>query len=51
LATTLERLRSEGALGAAVSGSGPTCFGLFDDHAAAASAAAAIEGAFVSRLR
>ena len=31
LTAALERLRSEGALGAAVSGSGPTCFGLFDD--------------------
>jgi 4-diphosphocytidyl-2-C-methyl-D-erythritol kinase len=51
LATTLERLRSEGALGAAVSGSGPTCFGLFDDRSAADSAAASIQGAFVSRLR
>ena len=51
LAATLGRLRSEGALGAAVSGSGPTCFGLFDDPAAAESAAASIEGALVSRLR
>jgi 4-diphosphocytidyl-2-C-methyl-D-erythritol kinase len=51
LAKALERLRSEGALGAAVSGSGPTCFGLFDDAAAAESAAASIQGALVSRLR
>jgi 4-diphosphocytidyl-2-C-methyl-D-erythritol kinase len=51
LATMLERLRSEGALGSAVSGSGPTCFGLFDDRSAAASAAASIRGAFVSQLR
>jgi 4-diphosphocytidyl-2-C-methyl-D-erythritol kinase len=51
LTATLECLRSEGALGAAVSGSGPTCFGLFDDRSAAHSAAAAIQGAFVSRLR
>ena len=51
LAATLERLRSEGALGAAVSGSGPTCFGLFDDRAAADSAAASIQGALVSPLR
>ena len=48
LATTLERLRSDGALGAAVSGSGPTCFGLFDDPSAADSAAASIQGALVS---
>jgi 4-diphosphocytidyl-2-C-methyl-D-erythritol kinase len=51
LAATLERLRSEGALGTAVSGSGPTWFGLFDDPAAADSAAASIRGALVSRLR
>jgi 4-diphosphocytidyl-2-C-methyl-D-erythritol kinase len=51
LATTLGRLRSEGALGVAVSGSGPTCFGLFDDPLAAESAAAPIRGALVSRLR
>ncbi len=52
LAATLERLRSEGALGAAVSGSGPTCFGLFEDASAARDAAAAsIQGALVSRLR
>ena len=51
LATTLERLRSAGALGAAVSGSGPTCFGLFDDESAAEAAAASMRGAVVSRLR
>jgi 4-diphosphocytidyl-2-C-methyl-D-erythritol kinase len=51
LARTLEELRSEGALGAAVSGSGPTCFGLFDDPSAATAAAAAIRGALVTRLR
>jgi len=51
LAASLERLRSEGALGAAVSGSGPTCFGLFDDPSAADSAAASIQGAVVTRLR
>jgi len=51
LTATLERLHSEGALGAAVSGSGPTCFGLFDDPSAADSACASIEGAFMSRLR
>jgi 4-diphosphocytidyl-2C-methyl-D-erythritol kinase len=48
---TLERLRSEGALGSAVSGSGPTCFGLFDDRSAADAAGASIRGAFVSQLR
>jgi 4-diphosphocytidyl-2-C-methyl-D-erythritol kinase len=51
LAGQLEDLRSAGALAALVSGSGPTCFGLFAGHAAAASAAAAIPGAFVARLR
>ncbi len=51
LTATLERLRSKGALGAAVSGSGPTCFGLFDDTSAADSAAASIQGGVVSRLR
>jgi len=51
LAATLERLRSEGALGAAVSGSGPTCFGLFDDPSAADAAAASTQAALVSRLR
>jgi 4-diphosphocytidyl-2-C-methyl-D-erythritol kinase len=47
----LERLRAAGALGAAVSGSGPTCFGLFDDRAAAEGAAASIQGALVTGLR
>ncbi len=51
LADTLERLRATGALGAAVSGSGPTCFGLYDDNAAAAEAAAALPGAILTALR
>jgi 4-diphosphocytidyl-2-C-methyl-D-erythritol kinase len=51
LTKRIERLRSEGALGAAVSGSGPTCFGLFEDPAAAESAAASIDRALISRLR
>ena len=51
LTATLERLRSEGALGAAVSGSGPTCFGLFDDASAAHAAAASIQGALAASLR
>jgi 4-diphosphocytidyl-2-C-methyl-D-erythritol kinase len=51
LAETLARLRAAGALGAAVSGSGPTCFGLFAERAAAAEAAAGIPGAIVSALR
>lgn len=47
----LEALREAGALGAAVSGSGPTCFGLFDDRAAAEAAASAIPGALVTGSR
>ena len=34
-----------------MSGSGPTCFGLFESEAAAARAAAAIPGAIATRLR
>jgi 4-diphosphocytidyl-2-C-methyl-D-erythritol kinase len=51
LAGTLARLRAAGALGAAVSGSGPTCSGLFAEPPAAEAAAAAIPGAIVSALR
>jgi 4-diphosphocytidyl-2-C-methyl-D-erythritol kinase len=51
LAETLARLRAAGALGSAVSGSGPTCFGLFAERPAAAAAAAGISGAIVSALR
>jgi 4-diphosphocytidyl-2-C-methyl-D-erythritol kinase len=51
LAATLDRLRAAGALGAAVSGSGPTCFGLFDNRSAAEAAAASIPGALVTRFR
>jgi 4-diphosphocytidyl-2-C-methyl-D-erythritol kinase len=47
----LELLRRAGALGAAVSGSGPTCFGLFTGRAAAEVAAASIQGALVTELR
>jgi 4-diphosphocytidyl-2-C-methyl-D-erythritol kinase len=48
---TLARIRGVGALGVAVSGSGPTCFGLFEDRAAAELAAISLEGALVSELR
>lgn len=48
---TLASIRAAGALGVAVSGSGPTCFGLFDDGAAAERAAASVPGALVSELR
>ena len=51
LAATLERLRAAGAAGAAVSGSGPTCFGLFEAAEAAEAAAESIPGAMVSALR
>ena len=47
----LDALTAAGALGAAVSGSGPTCFGLFASRAAAEHAAAALPGALVSELR
>jgi 4-diphosphocytidyl-2-C-methyl-D-erythritol kinase len=48
---TLASIRAAGALGVAVSGSGPTCFGLFEDGAAAERAAASVPGALVSGLR
>ena len=51
LAAVIGALRAAGALAALVSGSGPTCFGLFADRVAADSAATAIPGALVARLR
>ena len=51
LSARLDSLGSAGALGAAVSGSGPTCFGLFADRRAASEAAASIPGALVTELR
>jgi 4-diphosphocytidyl-2-C-methyl-D-erythritol kinase len=51
LEARLEALRAAGALGAAVSGSGPTCFGLFEDRAAADEVAAQLPGALVTELR
>jgi 4-diphosphocytidyl-2-C-methyl-D-erythritol kinase len=47
----LDALLEAGALGAAVSGSGPTCFGLFPDRAAAERAAERLPGALVTALR
>ncbi|MFN2617461.1 MAG: 4-(cytidine 5'-diphospho)-2-C-methyl-D-erythritol kinase [Thermoleophilaceae bacterium] len=44
----LGRLREAGALGAAISGSGPTAFGLFRSSPEAARAASEIEGALVA---
>jgi 4-diphosphocytidyl-2-C-methyl-D-erythritol kinase len=46
----LSALQDAGALGALVSGSGPTCFGLFPDRAAAVTAAAGIDGAIAAGL-
>jgi 4-diphosphocytidyl-2-C-methyl-D-erythritol kinase len=51
LQTALDGLRAAGALGALVSGSGPTCFGLFPDLDAAQRAAASIDGALVVETR
>jgi 4-diphosphocytidyl-2-C-methyl-D-erythritol kinase len=51
LTGALASLRAAGALGALVSGSGPTCFGLFEDRAAAGAAADKIEGAIAAGLR
>ena len=48
---TLASIRAAGALGVAVSGSGPTCFGLFEERAAAEGAAIRLPGALVSELR
>ncbi len=44
----LDALTAAGAHGAAVSGSGPTCFGLFPDRSAAEEAAAQLPGALVA---
>jgi 4-diphosphocytidyl-2-C-methyl-D-erythritol kinase len=51
LTAVLDELRSRGALAALVSGSGPTCFGLFPDLAAARAAAEGMPGALAVRLR
>ena len=48
LGAVLDALRGAGAGGALVSGSGPTCFGLFEDRAAAEAAAEAFDGALVA---
>ena len=45
---SLEALRTSGALAAAISGSGPTAFGLFPDAAAAERAAGGITGALAA---
>jgi 4-diphosphocytidyl-2-C-methyl-D-erythritol kinase len=51
LADTLERVRELGALGAMVSGSGPTVFGVFESAGAAAGAAGEIPGAITTAVR
>jgi 4-diphosphocytidyl-2-C-methyl-D-erythritol kinase len=50
LQETIDRLRAVGALGAQVSGSGPTVFGVFADRDAADVAAAGIPGALVTMV-
>ena len=50
LGATIESLLGLGALGAQVSGSGPTVFGLFPDEESAAGAAAQIPGALVTMV-
>jgi 4-diphosphocytidyl-2-C-methyl-D-erythritol kinase len=50
LAATIDALLGAGALGAQVSGSGPTVFGLFPDADAAAEAAARIPDALVTMV-
>jgi 4-diphosphocytidyl-2-C-methyl-D-erythritol kinase len=50
LSATLERVRDAGALGAQVSGSGPTVFGLFATSDDAEAAAAGIPGALVTMV-
>jgi 4-diphosphocytidyl-2-C-methyl-D-erythritol kinase len=51
LQEVLDLLQQTGALGQLVSGSGPTCFALFDDLPAAVTAAATIDGAIATALR
>ncbi|MEA2494375.1 MAG: 4-diphosphocytidyl-2-C-methyl-D-erythritol kinase [Thermoleophilaceae bacterium] len=50
LEVILDQLRNAGALGAQVSGSGPTVFGVFSDRAAADAAAAEIPDALVTMV-
>jgi 4-diphosphocytidyl-2-C-methyl-D-erythritol kinase len=47
---TIARLHAAGALGAQVSGSGPTVLGVFGDREAAAAAASEIPGALVTMV-
>ena len=47
----LDELRAAGALAAQLSGSGPTCFGVFADLGAAQQACSRIEGSLVAVTR
>jgi 4-diphosphocytidyl-2-C-methyl-D-erythritol kinase len=51
LAAVIAGLRAAGAVVARVSGSGPTCFGLFADPGAAEATAEAMPGALITSLR
>lgn len=51
LARVLEHLVAVGALGAAITGSGPTAFGLFEDREAAERAGVELEASIVAALR
>jgi 4-diphosphocytidyl-2-C-methyl-D-erythritol kinase len=51
LGTVLAQLRAAGAFASAVTGSGPTCFALFVERDDAERAAAAVDGALLTRLR
>jgi 4-diphosphocytidyl-2-C-methyl-D-erythritol kinase len=51
LAAVTDGLRAAGAFAAGVSGSGPTCFGLFADRSVASATADAFAGALVTSLR
>ena len=51
LAAVTDGLRAAGALAAGVTGSGPTCFGLFAERPIAEATAGAIPGALVTSLR
>jgi 4-diphosphocytidyl-2-C-methyl-D-erythritol kinase len=50
LQAALEALRGTGALGAQVSGSGPTLFGIFESREAADAAAESIPGALATAV-
>jgi 4-diphosphocytidyl-2-C-methyl-D-erythritol kinase len=49
IAASLDAVRAAGALAAAVSGSGPTVFGVFPDPAAAEAASAAVPDSIATR--